>query len=146
MSTRTMTYTGELVVTSCWCGIQLALPSSLYRKMQADSNVGAYCPVGHQFVYSKNEADLQRERAETAERQLETANRRARIRERALQDQADAAERSARAYKGHVTRLRNRIANGVCPVDGCRRHFDNVQAHIEGQHPEWAAEHREALL
>ncbi len=142
---KTLTYTGELVITSCWCGIQLAVPSSLHRKAQADSSTAIFCPLGHEFIYSQNESDRQRERAETAERLLETANRRARIRERALQDQADAAERSARAYKGHVTRLRNRIANGVCPVAGCRRHFDNVQAHIEGQHPEWAAEHPEAL-
>lgn len=138
---KTLSFTGELVVTSCWCGIQLALPSSLYRKMQADSEVGAYCPVGHTFIYGKNEADRQRDRADEAERHL----RLARAATQAARDQAAAAHRSAIAYKGHVTRLRNRIANGVCPVAGCRRHFDNVQAHIEGQHPEWAAEHPEAL-
>lgn len=138
---KTLSYTGELVVTSCWCGIQLALPSSLYRKMQADSHVHAFCPVGHRFVYSHNEADQQRERAEIAESRL----RAERAAHTATRDQAAAAHRSAIAYKGHVTRLRNRIANGVCPLAGCHRHFDNVQAHIEGQHPEWAAEPPEAL-
>lgn len=141
MPNATLTYTGELVVTSCWCGISLALPSSLYRKMQADSEANAYCPLGHSFVYGKNEADRQRERADRAERDA----RLARASRDAARDQAAAAHRSAIAYKGHVTRLRNKIANGVCPVTGCRRHFDNVQAHIEGQHPDWAREHPEAL-
>lgn len=139
--TDTMEYTGTLTVTACWCGITLAIPKSLYRKAQADSKFSIYCPLGHTFVYSKNEADRQRERAELAERQAEFA----RASRDAAWEQAEAAERSARAYRGHLTRLRNKIAAGVCPVPGCRRHFDNVQAHIEGQHPTWAAEHPEAL-
>lgn len=139
--TETLTYTGDLVVTSCWCGISLGLPSSLYRKMQADSSTSAYCPLGHTFIYGKNEADRQRERAERAEADA----RRARASATAARDQASAAHRSAIAYKGHATRLRNRIAAGVCPVAGCRRSFANVRAHIEGQHPDWAHEHPEAM-
>lgn len=138
---KTLEYTGTLVVTSCWCGIQVGVPSSLYRKAQSDSDQAIYCPIGHTFVYRKNEADREKERADRLERDL----RLARSARDAARDQAGAAHRSAIAYKGHATRLRNRIANGVCPVAGCRRHFDNVQAHIEGQHPQWAAEHPEAL-
>ncbi|QDH93136.1 hypothetical protein QDA02_gp29 [Microbacterium phage Margaery] len=138
---NTLEYTGTLVVTACWCGIQLAIPSSLHRKAQADSTTAIFCPLGHEFVYGKNEADRQRERADRAERDA----RLARASRDAARDQAAAAHRSAIAYKGHATRLRNKIANGVCPVTGCRRHFDNVQAHIEGQHPDWAREHPEAL-
>lgn len=138
---NTMEYTGTLVVTSCWCGINLAIPSSLHRKAQSDDEAVIFCPLGHQFVYGKNEADRQRERADRAERDA----RLARASRDAARDQAAAAHRSAIAYKGHATRLRNKIANGVCPVAGCRRHFDNVQAHIEGKHPDWAREHPEAL-
>lgn len=138
---ETLTYTGKLVITSCWCGIQLALPNSLYQKMQADSKAAAFCPLGHEFVYSKNAATREKERAD----RLATDLRIARASRDAARDQAAAAHRSAIAYKGHITRLRNKISNGVCPVAGCRRHFDNVQAHIEGQHPQWAAEHAEVL-
>jgi hypothetical protein len=53
---------------------------------------------------------------------------------RAARDQADAAERSARADKGHNTRLRNRAAAGVGVVDG-RRSFSNLAAHMETEHP-----------
>ncbi len=138
---ETLTYTGTLVVTSCWCGINLAVPNDLYRKAQADSKTAIFCPLGHEFVFRKNEAERQRERADRAERDA----RLARASRDAARDQAAASHRSAIAYKGHITRLRNRIANGVCPVGDCRRHFDNVQAHIEGEHPQWAAEHPEVL-
>lgn len=139
--TETMQYTGTLKVTGCWCGIIVAIPSDLYRKAQADSGFSIYCPLGHSFVYSKNEADRQRARAERAERDAEMA----RASRDAAWDQAAAAERSARAYRGHLTRLRNKIAEGVCPVDGCRRNFANVRSHIARMHPDWAHEHPEAL-
>ena len=139
--TATLTYTGELTITSCWCGIKLAVPESLYRKAQNDSRFAIHCPLGHEFVYRKSEADRQRERAERAEREAKFA----RASRDAAWDQARAAERSAAAYKGHVTRLRNRIADGICPVDGCRRNFANVKGHIERMHPDWAHEHPEAL-
>jgi hypothetical protein len=138
---ETLTYSGELTITRCWCGIRVGIPAELYRQMQNDHKHAAFCPLGHEFVYGKNDADRLREQLATAKRQAEFA----RASRDAAWDQARAAERSARAYRGHLTRLRNKIANGVCPVAGCRRHFDNVQAHIAGEHPAWAAEHPEAL-
>lgn len=139
--TQTMTYTGQLVVTTCWCGIACAIPADLYRRAQDEKNFGVHCPLGHTFVYSKTDAERERERAT----RLESDLRRARIRQSALQDQADAAERSARAYKGHVTRLRNRIQAGLCPVEGCRRNFANVKGHIARMHPDWMHEHPEVM-
>ena len=138
---NTLSYTGTLVITSCWCGIAMALPQDLYTYISRDRSRSGYCPLGHQWVVGDAENDRLKREAEEAKRQA----RYARASRDAAYDQARAAERSAAAYKGHATRLRNRIANGVCPVSGCRRHFDNVQAHIEGQHPEWAAEHPEVL-
>lgn len=144
---NTMSYTGTLVITSCWCGIRLAIPEDLHA-MARRKGTAVFCPLGHEFVYGDTEIDrLKREAKEAKERAALHARQAvfARTSRDAAWDQARAAERSAAAYKGHATRLRNRIANGVCPVAGCRRHFDNVQAHIEGQHPEWAAEHPEVL-
>lgn len=138
---ETMQYTGELTITRCWCGIRLAIPAELYREAQTDHKRNIYCPLGHEFVYGTNETDRQRERAERAERDA----RMARISRDAARDQAAAAERTARAYKGHATRLRNKIAEGVCPVDGCRRNFANVRSHIARMHPDWAHEHPEVL-
>lgn len=50
----------------------------------------------------------------------------------------EGAERSASAYKGQATRLRNRIKAGVCPR--CNRTFQNLQRHMAGQHPEFKPE------
>ena len=140
-ATLNLTFTGELVITSCWCGISLAIPKQMYRWAQEDQKNAVHCPLGHTFVYGKNEADLARERADRLASQL----RAARAQTTATRDQLLAERRSNAAYRGHLTRLRNRIANGVCPVKDCHRHFDNVQAHIASQHPEWAAEHPEVL-
>lgn len=40
-----------------------------------------------------------------------------------------------RAQKGQNTRLKNRIAAGVCPC--CNRSFQNVARHMAGQHPDF---------
>lgn len=58
---------------------------------------------------------------------------------------AAAEHRSNAALRGHLTRWRKRVANGVCPVAGCHRHFPNVQAHVATQHVDWLAEHPEVF-
>lgn len=137
----TLTYTGELVVTSCWCGIQCAIPRDLHRQAHSRKNFAVFCPLGHEFVYGKNETDRQRERADAAE----NAAWRAEQRERQVRDQLAASERSKAALKGHLTRYRKRIANGVCPVEGCKRHFPDVQAHVATKHPAWLEAHPEVF-
>ncbi len=138
---KTLTYNGTLTITRCGvCEIPHAIPSEMYDDRLANGG-DWYCPNGHELHFVETTAQRLEREVATAKQQV----RAARASRDAAWDQAGAAERSARAYRGHATRLRNRIANGVCPVAGCRRHFDNVQDHIAGQHPEWAAEHPEAL-
>jgi Mg2+ and Co2+ transporter CorA len=137
----TLTYTGDLTITTCWCGIAMALPADLYRHAQTSKGFVCWCPLGHEWVVSKNEADRQRERADEAERQLALARRTAGH----LRDTIAQQERREAALRGWITRYRNRIAAGVCPVDDCRRNFSNVQRHIERMHPDWAHEHPEVL-
>jgi hypothetical protein len=36
-------------------------------------------------------------------------------------------------------RLQKRLANGVCPVPGCKRHFTDLHRHIKTQHGGLAA-------
>ena len=130
-----------LYVTSCpSCGVIYALTKD-YQERRYDDGKGFYCPNGHISSWSETEEQRLRQRAEWAEKQLGWAE----SSRNAARDQAQAAHRSARAYKGHLTRLRNRVANGVCPVQGCRRSFSNVLAHITTEHPTWAHEHPEVL-
>lgn len=132
----------DLVTETCYsCGVLFAMPNDFQDQRIADHR-NFYCPAGHDQAYcGPTEAEKQRKRAEQAEQRLAWAI----SREGAQRREKEAAERSARAYRGHLTRLRNRIANGICPVTECRRHFPNVKAHIATQHPEWAHDHPEAL-
>lgn len=137
MTSLTMEYTGVLTLVTCpneQCMTTYAIPDRLERERRRDHK-SIYCPFGHSWYYP-GESDLEREKRlrKEAERRRDWADARA----RAAHDQARAAERSARAYRGHLTRARNKIANGVCPVGNCRRHFDNVQAHIATEHPTWS--------
>lgn len=126
----TINYTGTLVVTSCWCGIKLAIPNDLHSLARRHKDHTVWCPLGHKFVYSN-----------TIEEQLEEQKRatsRAFQRERAVRELLVAEEHSHRATKGHVTRKKKeleRVANGVCPC--CNRSFRNLERHMAGQHPDY---------
>lgn len=133
MSTET-----ELVVTSCGvCGSIFAIPDSLERSCRRDSNHHFYCPsCGKQLVYTESET-------KKLKRELEAE----RARRVSAQDQHQAAlaevehqRARARGYKGAMVQTKKRAAKGVCPVPGCRRHFVDVQRHIQSKHPSWDAE------
>ncbi len=126
-----MTYTGTLTITTCWCGIRHALPRELYDWAHRTGRE-TYCPLGHSGVYKGSENEELRQQNKRLQAQLTHAV-----------DQREAAERSARALRGHLTRLRNRIVAGVCPW--CHRHFSNVERHVAGQHPQHVEKMREAL-
>ena len=117
-----MTYTETLVVTHCWCGIALAIPSNLNRWAH-EQKVDIYCPLGHTFVFT-----------ETYKEKYEAEQRR----RKAAQDLLAAEERSHAATRGHLTRTKKRVSHGVCPC--CNRTFANVTRHMKTQHPEYVAE------
>ena len=132
-------YSTTLAATSCGsCGVPFGLPLNLLTDLQ---NTGRwfYCPNGHHIRYHDDENTQLRNQLAREER----LRKRAEVQRQAAYDQADAAERSARAVRGHMTRLRNRIANGVCPW--CRRSFPDVLAHIGTKHPDHQAQAKEAV-
>lgn len=126
----TMTYTGRLVVTSCWCGIHMAIPQDLHAYATTTKDKAVYCPLGHQFIYSN-----------TTEAQLEEAKARLqqeRRRRAATEDLLRAEERSHTATRGHVTRKKKqleRVGSGVCPC--CTRSFTDLRRHMRSKHPEF---------
>lgn len=113
------------------CGVWFALPSKVLKERQTKGG-SFYCPNGHSLVYRTPEVERQRKQIDRLRSQV--------VHE---QDQREAAERSAAAYKGHLTKLRKRIDQGVCPH--CKRNFPNVMRHMASQHPDKVAEAREAL-
>ena len=128
---RTMTHVSTLVTEECCsCHIIFAMPKYLQDQARAAGpGKSFYCPLGHAQHYSVREVDRLRRELE-AERELVQA---ARAAAQAADDQAQAAIRSARAIRGHLTRARKRIANGVCPC--CNRSFPNLRDHMAAKHP-----------
>lgn len=125
--------TDTLTVLRCWCGIQHAVPRSLANEQkrkhdEREKDLVIYCPLGHGGVVSGEG------RAERLEKQLAA--------ERARHDQTraerDQHERSLRAERGAKTKLKKRLAGGVCPC--CQRTFENLGRHMKTKHPEYAKE------
>lgn len=95
-----------------------------WRNRERDHFACPYCET-HMVPVGESEADrLKRELAWQ------------KYRAERYEAQADTAERRASAYKGHLTRTRNRIAAGTCPC--CNRHFQNLGRHMKNQHPQYA--------
>lgn len=87
-----------------------------------------YCKSG--WGYYKNNKDAEIARLKRAKERADMAAR------EAHQQTVDANNR-ARAQKAAKTRLKNRIAAGVCPC--CNRTFQNLARHIAGQHPDYSS-------
>lgn len=129
-----MNLTVRFVVVECCneaCRCTFAMTEEMndaYRKNHATW----CCPAGHRQSYTgkSTEEELRRERDRLAQR---VAEREDQIRRE--QDRRKAAVRSANAYRGRVTRIKNRVANGVCPC--CNRSFTNLHEHMKTQHPDF---------
>lgn len=124
-------WTEQIVTEVCVnCGMPFAMASTFRSERLADGRE-FYCPAGHKqwFTRRKDAEEQLRQERDRARRDRDNARGRARH----LEDQYAAERRSKAAIKGHLTRLRNRIAQGVCPE--CDVQFEDVRAHIEAQHP-----------
>ena len=121
-----ITYRETLTVVTCTCGINFAIPDALNRQLlDHPSGSGAntksvYCPLGHRWHYlgKSPEQKLADERKRT----------------QAVRDLLAAEERSHSATKGQLTKVKKRVAHGVCPC--CHRTFANVARHMAAKHPD----------
>jgi hypothetical protein len=105
------------------CGVPVSIPAEIYRQRRENGS-SYYCCNGHSMVARKS--DVQKLKEELAEKERSLAAAKAR---------ADMAEASARAHKGKVTEIKNRVANGVCPC--CNRSFQSLHRHMKTKHPEF---------
>jgi hypothetical protein len=116
--------TQTLVALTCWvCGVHFAVPA-VYERTREEDGKTFYCPNGDKISYGPSLLEQERDRVKRAEARV--------VHER---DQRQAAERSAAAYKGQVTRLKTRAAAGVCPC--CNRSFPQLRRHMETKHPDY---------
>lgn len=121
----------DLEVTDCCnCGTYFAAPRRLLDARRQDGRT-FYCPNGHPMVFSVTEVDRLKGELAKAAHKLETAESIAAQERR----NREYAERSRSALKGQVTKIKNRIAKGVCPC--CNRTFVDLGRHMMTQHPDF---------
>ncbi len=122
----TITYKENVILSTmnCGeCGITFAMPET-FRKDCKELGYTWYCPNGHSRIYSETDVNkLKRELAKEESKHDQTS---AKLRDTKIKLSCE---------KGQRTKLKNRIAKGVCPC--CNRYFQNVKRHIDNKHPEY---------
>lgn len=108
------------------CGVHFALTESHFNKVK-QTGAFFYCPNGHNIHFFDSEnarlkRELEAERGSVAW----------------VRQQRDKFERQRNAFKGVVTKVKNRVGNGVCPC--CTRSFQNLKRHMNHMHPDFKKE------
>jgi uncharacterized protein with PIN domain len=113
------------------CGVEMAMVTDLAANRKRDHKT-FFCPNGHSQFWP-GESDV-----EKLQKQL-ASEKAARERSEAFA-RAEAAEAKKRiaVERGKITKLKNRVGNGVCPC--CNRSFTNLQRHMHTKHPGFAGE------
>ncbi len=127
----THTFVDTFVTVHCYkCGVAFGMTESM-QKRRRDDGESFWCPNGHSQCYCEsNVKKLEKQLAREKSRHDQT--------EASLHQVRRARERTERrlsATKGVVTRIKNRVKNGVCPC--CNRHFKDLHRHMKNQHPEY---------
>lgn len=127
---QTLSYTETLAVTTCWCGIHLAMPDNLLHNAR-EHGTDVYCPLGHKFGWNETLADRLQKKLDAKEAAL------ARTRERAdaEHDLRQDTERRLSAQKAATTKAKRRHAAAVCPC--CNRSFVQLRRHMAAKHPDY---------
>ncbi|MFA9478537.1 hypothetical protein ACERK3_09535 [Phycisphaerales bacterium AB-hyl4] len=111
------------------CGIQYAGPVRFFESRREQGG-SWYCPNGHSLSFTETEADRLKRQLNTKTRRIEH-----------LEGEVEHTTNRLRATRGHLTRVKKRVASGVCPC--CNRSFENLHRHMKDQHPEFANDSQE---
>ena len=129
-----LTVRTDLRVVNCGeCGGTYAIGSRYHAEKRETGGTWncPYCKVDWGFSDSGENAQLKkqllRQQAQHDQTRAAISNSR---------EQYRLAESRRRAQRGANTKLKNRIAKGVCPC--CSRSFQNLHRHMTNQHPDWA--------
>lgn len=107
----------------CSCGTAFVLTNAKYRRCK-DEKESFYCPNGHSQSFVQSEIQKLQKQIDQEKRNVAYER-----------DRAERHLKSSTALKGEITKLKNRIGNGVCPC--CNRSFQNLKRHLECKHPEF---------
>ncbi len=132
MLTFQQSFTETFTVVTCYsCALPFGIPSQLYKRAVTDASGSIFCPAcGKSSCWQ--ESDAQRKI-----KQLETKLQWEASQSARLMQSRDEVSKQLIATKGVVTKLRKRVAAGVCPC--CGRTFKQLSAHMTQKHPEYGA-------
>ena len=111
MSNSLLKFTAETVLKEMQCGtcgVWHALPEKMYDKCFEEGGFW-HCPNGHSRGFDKGSLRKENERLSA---ELESVKKR----KEWAEQEAKNADARAVAAKGQLTKLRKRVANGVCPL------------------------------
>lgn len=106
----------------CACGILFAMPEEVNKRLRTKGGT-FYCPNGHSQVYTEPDIDILKRKLRAAENRAGDLNY-----------QLNGALDSLATSKKELRQAKKRANAGLCPH--CRRHFENVERHIQNKHPE----------
>lgn len=115
------------------CQCRFALTLDMYNRRKEDGRT-FHCPNGHGQHYAETTVQKLKKQLEEKDRKIASESEAKTWYSRRLDQQI----KTSRAYKGQVTKIKNRVSNGVCPC--CNRTFANLQRHMAHLHPEWKQE------
>ena len=135
----------QLEIHTCpTCGVVFGVAEVVLQQKRAQGGT-FYCPNAHPLGWQDNELArtkkalaVEQTRRAQAEAQVQDERQRAVRLAEANSLAKESLRRSLAAQKGVTTRIKNRVANGVCPC--CNRHFTNLERHMKGQHPDFKGE------
>ena len=111
----------ELVTMECGeCGAIFAMSKDKYKRCE-EKGEHWYCPNGHVRIFCTSEVVNLRARLDQLDAEIERTHER-----------LNGALKEVTNKKRQLTRIKNRIHNGVCPV--CNRYFSNLDDHQKTQH------------
>lgn len=126
----------ELTPLTCGsCSGTYAL-AERYRAHKEQIGGGWHCPYCQTSwgYFDNNENRLLKRQLHEKDEQLKREQKRTEW----AKNEAAISERRRAALKGQVTKIKNRVGNGVCPC--CNRTFANLGRHMTHQHPAWTPE------
>ncbi len=135
MKNLTFTDTVTLKTMKCGtCGMRFALPQTFYDSCY---NEGGFwtCPLGHSRGWNKGNTPTELEKLEAKIAAKDNDLEYYRKRNNEIFEQKERVERQLAAQKGQVTKLKKRVAAGVCPC--CNRTFQNLSRHMTAKHADF---------
>lgn len=132
------TFVGMETIVCYKCAVPFAIPAQLKQRL-IDTGDEFFCPNGHDQHYTRSTVDLLKEKLQKQEQENKQQVERMQQRLNWANQDKELAIRQKSAVKGQMTKLKNRIKNGVCPC--CNRTFSNLASHMKSQHPEFDPYH-----